>query len=583
LALLFPLAMLALVEGALRLGGYGHSTRFFESHEDGVSLCTNPQFAWSFYSRETSTAPTPMKISVGKTPGTFRIFVLGESAAAGTPDPAYSFSRILALMLQRQYPSNRFEVINAAMRGINSHIVRHIARECAALSPDLFIVYMGNNELIGLHAPAPDGFNFTAHLRLLRLGDAIKATRLAQLVGAFIRGVGKKAERKMQDMEYLRGQRLALVNPRRQSAYENFQVNLEDICEVAERTGAQTVLASVGVNLRDFPPLGSLHRPNLTSASPADFEQTYSQGVAAESRRQTNEALAQFEMAVRLDPHFAELHFRAARCYEAAGKLDLARQHYSLARDWDALQFRADSRINETIRLAAERRRSRGVLFADAAAAFATGPLAENGVPGRRLFNDHVHLTFDGDYQLARVLLNSVGTALRLGPGSATPPTRDECANALAFTPVDEMNVLAAMAQQTSKPPFLDQLEHAQRQAESDGRVRDRLSRTTMADFEQAATVYRATIARHPDDWMLHYNFGNLFSQFGQHTNAAAEYEFVVKRLPRQRMFRLNLGNALLQSGRPADALAQYRAALEIDPDFAPAKEAIASAHRRAR
>jgi tetratricopeptide (TPR) repeat protein len=580
---LFPLAILALAEGALRLGGYGHSTRFFESHPDGLSLSTNPQFAWSFYSRETSTAPTPMRFTAGKTPGTVRIVVLGESAVAGTPDPAFSFSRMLELMLQRQYPSNRFEVLNAAMRGINSHIIRHIARECAALSPDLFIVYMGNNELIGLHAPAPEGFNFTPHLRLLRLGDAIKTTRLSQLLGAIVRRFATKAERKMQDMEYLRRQRLAFDHPRRQSAYENFRANLEDVCDLAERSGAQTILASVGVNLHDFPPLGSLHRPNLASASPADFEQAYSQGVAAESRQQTNEALARFEAAVRLDPHFAELHFRLARCYEAAGKLDLARQHYSLACDWDALQFRADRRINEMIRLAAERRRSRGVLFADAAAAFAAGPLAENGVPGARLFNDHVHFTFDGDYQLARFLLPSVGTALRLGPGSAPPPTRDECALALGFTPVDEMNVLAAMAQQTSKPPFLDQLEHAQRQAEADRRVRERLSRTTMRDFEQAAAVYRSAIARNPDDWMLRYNFGRLFSQFGQPAKAAAEYEFVVKRLPRQRVFRLNLGDALLQSGRPTEALAQYRAALEIDPDFAPAKEAIASAHRRAR
>ena len=276
LALLFPFVLLALTEGALRLGGYGHSTRFFESHPDGLSLSTNPQFAWSFYSRETSTAPAPLRFSASKAPGTFRIFVLGESAAVGTPDPAFSFSRMLELMLQRQYPSNRFEVINAAMRGINSHIVRHIARECAALSPDLFIVYMGNNELIGLHAPAPEGFNFTPHLRLLRLGDAVKALRLSQLVGAFVRRFGSKAERKMQDMEYLRRQRLAFDDPRRQSAYENFRANLEGICEAAERTGAQTILATIAVNLRDFPPLASLPRANLTSAQQSDFDQAYS-------------------------------------------------------------------------------------------------------------------------------------------------------------------------------------------------------------------------------------------------------------------------------------------------------------------
>ena len=65
---------------------------------------------------------------------------MGESAAAGTPDPAFGFARILEVMLRRQFPDRRIEVINAAMRGINSHIILPIARECVRLQPDLFIV-----------------------------------------------------------------------------------------------------------------------------------------------------------------------------------------------------------------------------------------------------------------------------------------------------------------------------------------------------------------------------------------------------------------------------------------------------------
>src|SRR5207247_8359352 len=130
-------------------------------------------------------------------------------------------------------------------------------------------------------------------------------------------------------------------------------------------------------------------------------------------------------------------------------------------------------------------------------------------------------------------------------------------ARTLAFTPVDELNVRAAMVRQTAKPPFLDQLDHARRQAEAEREVQDRQSRITLEDFDQASAVYRQTITRHPDDWMLHYNFGNLLSQFGQPAGAAREYEFVVERLPRQRIFRVALGDALLQSGHAAEAVAQ--------------------------
>jgi len=583
LALLVPAVLLALAETGLRVCGYGYSTRFFEKTGDGDTLTTNPKFAWQFYPRETSTAPTPLLVAARKPPGVRRIVVLGESAAAGTPDPAFSFSRMLEFMLRQQYPSNRFEVVNAAMRGINSYIVRPIARECAALSPDLFLVYLGNNELIGLHSPSPEEFNLTPYLRLLRLGHAIKATRLAQLAQSLVRRFQSKPERKMQGMDYLRRQRLAFDDPRRRAVYDNFQSNLADICAAASGSGARTILATVGVNQRDFPPLASLHRPDLTPAQQEAWEKAYAQGAAAESRKAIDEALKEFQAAARLDDHFADLLFRLARCNESAGKMEQARQHYALARDWDALPFRADSRFNVIARQTATDHAKDGVLLADAARAFFESPLAENGVPGQALFHDHVHFTFDGDYQLAKFLLPSVIAALGLGDSLRALPSRDECARVLAFTSVDEMNVLEAMAQQSSKPPFLDQLEHTQRQAQADQRARDRLGRTTAQDFENAAGVYRQALARAPDDWMLHYNFGNLFSQFGRYSDAAAEYEFVVKRLPRQRVFRLNFGNALLQSGRPMEALAQYRTVLEIDPDFAPAKEAIAAAVRQAR
>ena len=60
--------------------------------------------------------------------GTFRIFVLGESAAMGDPDPAYGFSRYLEVMLRERYPSMKFEVVNTGSVAINSHVLLPIAR-----------------------------------------------------------------------------------------------------------------------------------------------------------------------------------------------------------------------------------------------------------------------------------------------------------------------------------------------------------------------------------------------------------------------------------------------------------------------
>jgi hypothetical protein len=97
--------------------------------------------------RESAIIPHPVIFPVTKKAGTMRIFVLGESAAAGTPDPSFGFARILEVMLRQRHPGTNFEVINAAMRGINSHIVRRIAKECLQYQPDLLLVYMATMSL----------------------------------------------------------------------------------------------------------------------------------------------------------------------------------------------------------------------------------------------------------------------------------------------------------------------------------------------------------------------------------------------------------------------------------------------------
>src|SRR6266702_2855142 len=120
LMLLGPLFILGTLELALRLCGCGYPTSFFIKTDDGHHYTANRSFGWRFFPRETSTAPHPFLMPVQKAPGTLRVFILGESAALGTPAPPFGFGRILEVMLREQYPNRRIEVINAAMRGIDS-------------------------------------------------------------------------------------------------------------------------------------------------------------------------------------------------------------------------------------------------------------------------------------------------------------------------------------------------------------------------------------------------------------------------------------------------------------------------------
>ena len=171
---LVPVLCLGLVELALLLCGYGTSTALFVRVPGRDVYTTNNDFLELFYNRGELKRPTPLpcQLPVEKGDNAYRIFVLGGSAPMGYPERAFSFSRILRVMLEDVYgPAGgsdggsgdqrgpKFEVINLAMSGVNAHIVRQIARQCADYQPDAIIVYTGNNEVIGLFGAGNEGFH----------------------------------------------------------------------------------------------------------------------------------------------------------------------------------------------------------------------------------------------------------------------------------------------------------------------------------------------------------------------------------------------------------------------------------------
>src|SRR5439155_13980979 len=254
-----------------------------------------------------------------------------------------------------------------------------------------------------------------------------------------------------------------------------------DICAVARKARTPALLSTVAVNLKDFPPLGSLHRAGLSEPEKMRWDALYEDAIAAEKAARYDRAIDLYKQAARLDDHFAELHFRLARCYFASAQFSDAQRHYRLARDWDALQFRTDSRRNGIIGEVVSGKTNAGVWLADAEKAIAESPLSEHQIPGGAIFNDHVHFSFDGDYVLASTLLLSVVSLLGLAnmpgfAGTGPPSSRAECAEELAFTSWEEVNVAAGMVHSLANPPFLDQLEHAERQARAEQTIQQRMA-----------------------------------------------------------------------------------------------------------
>jgi hypothetical protein len=146
-----PLVFFGMMELVLRLVGFGYPTGFFlTSHRDGQKvLVQNNQFGWRFFGAAMARIPEPVCLPQVKEPNTVRIVVFGESAALGDPQPRFGVPRMLEAMLELRYPGTHFEVVNAAIVAINSNVILPIARDCAGAGADIWVIYMGNNEVVG--------------------------------------------------------------------------------------------------------------------------------------------------------------------------------------------------------------------------------------------------------------------------------------------------------------------------------------------------------------------------------------------------------------------------------------------------
>jgi tetratricopeptide (TPR) repeat protein len=445
---LAPTLFFLALEFGLRLVGFGEPASFFLKIPGADAYTTNQNFVYRFFPRELAIRPAPLYLPAEKPPAGYRIFVLGGSAVLGDFASEFSVARMLQVMLRSRYPGVEFEVVNAAVAAVDSNIVLQVAREAAGHDPDLFVVYLGNNEVVGPFGPDSIGNSLVGRdrppsLLEIRAGLWLRTTRVGQLIQRVVAPdrKGKPARRQRGGADLLRT--LVRVNdPRLEATYRRFERNLEDLLEVASDAGAKTVVATVASNLRDFSPFASLHPVDMTREGRALFASAYRNGLALARRGEWTAALRRFEGAARIDSGFAQLQFEMGRCLLGAGRLPEARESLVRARDLDAGRYRADSVINRIIRGAAEGRESEGIHLADAERSLADGEFSGDGLPGDELFYDHVHLTFEGSYALARSILDQVEPVLPewiRSRTSAPPddPSPDRVAQALALTEWD--------------------------------------------------------------------------------------------------------------------------------------------------
>lgn len=586
-SIVFCILTLAVFELALRVAGYGYTTAFFVKHPAAgpANVVENQQFAWRFMPVTLARRPEPIVLPIQKPEKTCRIFVFGESAAIGDPAPAFGFSRILDVLLRERYPSIRFEVVNTAFTAINSHVIVPIARDAQRFGGDFWLVYMGNNEVIG---PFGSGTVFgkqSPPLPVIRASLAIKTTKIGQLLDAAAQRLvpSPEARKGWGGMDMFLEQQVRRDDPRLMTLHDHFRKNLTDIIGLGTGSGAKVIVSTMVSNLKDCPPFGSMHRPGLSDGQLKDWEKLYSLATAAEQNRNFSEAIRNYALAAQIDNEFAELHFRWGRCSLATGNLDDAKVHFVLARDLDTLRFRTDSHLNELIRQIAGGSISGPVRLMDAEKEF--NARSPDQIAGSQFLYEHVHFTFAGNYLLARLFADQIATFLSAAETKAASSnaqwlSESDCAARLAYTDTQRYEIANLLLRRYEEPIYRRQLEYNERFKRQQLDVADLRTASKPTARRRGLEACRQALARNPNDWVLHDLCARLLTALEEFDSAEKEWQQVAKLIPHSARPHVELGKIKLQLNKLDEAQSAFHTAVQLDPVSADAHAGMGKAYR---
>lgn len=425
ITLALPLLLLVCVEGTLRLAWHGGDNPLFGTAQegDGGYRVASRTVARRYFPDDAMPPAPPRDLFASTKPArAFRVFVLGESSAAGFPFPHNgTFSRVLAEALRDVLPEDSVEVVNLGIAATNSYQLLDLTDEVIAERPDAVLIYTGHNEFYGALgvgstvriAASPPLVRF--YLRAMRwrtvmlLDRALRAVRRrvapparteALAVASFMETVAAD-------------QNITLGSPRFRAGERQFAENLTRVLQRLRAAGVPAFVGSLASNVR----------------AQAPFAAPGNEGAGG-----------------------ARARWDAGQRALQAGDTSAARAALVEAHDLDVVRFRAPSSFNEIIKRTAAAEQARYVPVAEAFAAAAPG-----GLPGHELILEHVHPTRDGVVLIAQTFYGALREGRFLGRAARESNLRPwtEYRERMALSPFDERVASHTVASITARWPFV--------------------------------------------------------------------------------------------------------------------------------
>ncbi len=359
---LIPILFFVLLEIGLRVFNYGYDMAQWVDAGRGKYLI-NPEIAKRYFST-VKNIPTTIEDTFDqqKKENSFRVFVLGGSSAAGYPYmPMGSFSRYIRRRLELTYPNTTIEVVNISMTAVNTYTLLDLLPGVLEQKPDLVLIYAGHNEYYGaLGVGSMESLGTSrSFVNLMLHLDKYKVTQLVRnSLNWFLSLFASKNKEDLSGTlmsRMAKDQYIPLNSDKFNAGLEQFEGNLQDILTLCKDRGVPVILGRLVSNLKDQKPFISVSTPNYKTA---------------------NQVFLQ-----------AQNELKNSNIHEADSL-------FKLAKDLDALRFRAPEKMNAIINKLSKEFHTGLVpvdsLFDDE---------SPEGIAGNNLIVDHLHPNIKG-YEL---------------------------------------------------------------------------------------------------------------------------------------------------------------------------------------
>lgn len=520
---LSPFLLLGGAELALRVVWKGGAIPVFVRAPAAMGdyLVPNPALAERYFAIEQH-PPAPLfePFAAVKPAHGFRVFVLGESTAAGFPwPPNGTFSRLLQDVLRDAMPGDSVEVINLAIPATNTYATLDQANAVIAQHPDAVLIYVGQNEYYGaLGVGSTESIGSSPPLvRTYLWLERFRTFMLLRKVVVGVRRAFAKARPPGQQqaasfMEVVAGnQQITLGGPAYDAGVRQFRGNLERILGRFRAARVPVFIASLVTNERDM-------RPFASSAN--------------------------------AQPGGADAAYDSARAADARGDSLDARRLYVKARDLDVIRFRAPSEFNTVIRDVAK---EEGATYVPVVEAFRAA--SPEGIIGRNLILEHLHPNQAGVALIGREFWNALDSAKFLGHPAARADSIkpwDAYVAGMDLTPFDRRMVQYTVTTLTTRWPFVP----AARDSDYRGTYKPVGPVDSLAFLASAGLSWR----------QAKLDVGQSYEARGFPDSALTEYRGLIRDLPlAEPPYRLT-GHALLEMKDTAGAVQYLERAYAIQP-----------------